>query len=156
MLAAMIYFDLNPIRADMAPRLKRSKHTKVRARHPAVLKRPNLVERPLLAMVGANSFNARVAAEVEYLFDLAVKFKQRTKREFFAQTNLEAPEESVTLGRIRIYYYLVFCVERIVLNHLIRLIDQRTVPKNSQLRKTSHAHQDNSNKLDTDHLLQYQ
>ena len=77
-------------------------------------------------------------------------------REFFAQPNLEAPEESVTLRRIRIHYYLVFCVERILLNHLIRLIDQWTVPKNWQLQKTSHTHHDNSNKLDTDHLLQYQ
>jgi hypothetical protein len=67
LLAAMTYVDLNPIRADIAPGLNRSKHTTVRKRHRAILRQPNLAKQPLLAMVGANSFNAPLLTNAEYL-----------------------------------------------------------------------------------------
>ena len=67
LLAAMTYVDLNPIRADMAPGLNRSKHTTVRERHRAVLKQPDMAEQPLLAMMGANSFNAPRLTNADYL-----------------------------------------------------------------------------------------
>ena len=67
LLAAMTYVDLNPIRADIAPGLNRSKHTTVHKRHRAILRQPNLAKQPLLAMVGANSFNAPLLTNAEYL-----------------------------------------------------------------------------------------
>ena len=63
----MTYVDLNPIRADMAPGLNRSKHTTVRTRHRAVLKRPDTAKQPLLAIVGANSFSAPLLTNADYL-----------------------------------------------------------------------------------------
>jgi hypothetical protein len=65
--AAMTYVDLNPIRADIAPGLNRSKHTTIRARHRAVLKQPDSARQLLLAMVGANSFNAPLLTNADYL-----------------------------------------------------------------------------------------
>lgn len=56
LLAAMTYVDLNPIRADIAHGLNRSKHTSVRT-----------PDQPLLAMVGANSFNAPLLTNADYL-----------------------------------------------------------------------------------------
>lgn len=67
LLAAMTYVDLNPIRADIAPGLNRSKHTTVRKRHQAVLRQPNIAKQPLRAVVGANSFNAPLLTNAEYL-----------------------------------------------------------------------------------------
>ena len=67
LLAAMTYVDLNPIRADMAPGLNRSKHTTLRKRYRDVLRRPEMVNQPLLAMIGANSFNAPLLTNADYL-----------------------------------------------------------------------------------------
>ena len=67
LLAAMTYVDLNPIRASIAPGLNRSKHASARARYRAVLKRPELANQPLLAMIGANSFNAPLLTNADYL-----------------------------------------------------------------------------------------
>jgi len=53
----MTYVDLNPVRANVAPGLNRSKHTTVRKRHQAVLKQPELANQPLIAMGGVNSLN---------------------------------------------------------------------------------------------------
>ena len=58
---------LNPIRANMAPGLNRSKHTSVRTRHRAVLRRTEIANQPLLAMVGANSYNAPLLTNADYL-----------------------------------------------------------------------------------------
>ena len=59
--------DLNPIRANIAPGLNRSEYTTVRKRHRSVFRQPNLAMQPLLAMVGANSFNAPLLTNAEYL-----------------------------------------------------------------------------------------
>ena len=67
LLAAMTYVDLNPIRAKMAPGLNRCRHTSVRARHRAVLRRPEIANQPLLTMVGANSYNAPLLTNADYL-----------------------------------------------------------------------------------------
>ena len=67
LLAAMIYVDLNPVRANMAAGLNRSKHTSLRARFRQTLKQPHSAQQPLLAMLGANSRNAPLLTNGEYL-----------------------------------------------------------------------------------------
>ncbi len=67
MLAAMTYVDLNPIRANMAPGLNRSKHTSLRKRYREVLRNSDHATQPLLAMTGANSYNAPLLTNADYL-----------------------------------------------------------------------------------------
>jgi len=67
LLAAMTYVDLNPVRANMAPGLNRSKHTTVRARHRAVLQKPEIANQPLIAMAGVNSLNMPLLTNADYL-----------------------------------------------------------------------------------------
>ena len=67
LLAAMTYVDLNPIRAKIAPGLNGSKHTSVRKRHREVLRHPTTSNQPLLAMIGANSYNAPLLTNADYL-----------------------------------------------------------------------------------------
>jgi len=92
LLAAMTYVDLNPIRADMAPGLNRSKHTTLRARHRAVLKRPESAKRPLLAIVGASSFNAPLLTNADYLelVDFTGRMIQPGKRGVIKDTKPKA------------------------------------------------------------------
>jgi len=63
----MTYVDLNPVRANMAPGLNRSKFTTVRKRHRAVLKQPEIANQPLIAMVGVNSLNMPLLTNADYL-----------------------------------------------------------------------------------------
>jgi len=67
MLAAMTYVDLNPVRANMAPGLNRSKYTTVRERHRGVLKQPEIANQPLMAMIGINSLNMPLLTNADYL-----------------------------------------------------------------------------------------
>ena len=67
LLAAMTYVDLNPVRANMALGLNRSKYTTVRKRHRAVLKQPEIANQPLIAMVGVNSLNMPLLTNADYL-----------------------------------------------------------------------------------------
>ena len=63
----MTYVDLNPIRANMAPGLNRSKHTSLRKRYREVLRNSDRATQPLLAMTGANSYNAPLLTNADYL-----------------------------------------------------------------------------------------
>ena len=67
LLAATTYVDLNPVRANMAPGLNRSKFTTVRKRHRAVLKQPELADQPLVAIIGVNSLNMPLLTNADYL-----------------------------------------------------------------------------------------
>ena len=67
LLAAMTYVDLNPIRANMAPGLNRSKHTSLRKRYREALRNSDRATQPLLAMTGANSYNAPLLTNADYL-----------------------------------------------------------------------------------------
>jgi len=67
MLAAMTYVDLNPVRANMAPGLNRSKHTSVRKRHCGILKQPEIANLPLVAVNGVNSSNMPLITNADYL-----------------------------------------------------------------------------------------
>ena len=67
LLAAMTYVDLNPIRANIAPGLNRSKHTSLRQRYRETLRTQEMASLPLLAMTGANSLNAPLLTNAEYL-----------------------------------------------------------------------------------------
>jgi len=67
LLVAMTYVDLNPVRANMAPGLNRSKFTTVRKRRRAVLKQPELANQPLVAMIGVNSLNMPLLTNADYL-----------------------------------------------------------------------------------------
>ena len=63
----MTYVDLNPIRANMAPGLNRSKHTSLRKRYREALRNSDRATQPLLAMTGANSYNAPLLTNADYL-----------------------------------------------------------------------------------------
>ena len=67
LLAAMTYVDLNPVRANMAPGLNRSKHTTVRKRHRAVFKKSEIANLPLVAVIGVNSLNMPLITNAYYL-----------------------------------------------------------------------------------------
>jgi len=67
LLAATTYVDLNPVRANMALGLNRSKYTTVRKRHRAVLKQPEIANQPLIVMVGVNSLNMPLLTNADYL-----------------------------------------------------------------------------------------
>ena len=47
--------------------MRRDREAAANAAHRAVLRQPNLAKQPLLAMVGANSFNAPLLTNAEYL-----------------------------------------------------------------------------------------
>jgi hypothetical protein len=57
LLAALIYVDLNPVRADIAKGISTSKHTSVKARYKDVRTDPNQANKPLLPLIGTKSFN---------------------------------------------------------------------------------------------------
>ena len=63
----MTYVVLNPIRANIAPGLNRSKHTSLRQRYRETLRTQEMASLPLLAMTGANSLNAPLLTNAEYL-----------------------------------------------------------------------------------------
>ena len=67
LLAAMTYVDLYPIRANIAPGLNRSKHTSLRQRYRETLRTQEMASLPLLALTGANSFNAPLLSNADYL-----------------------------------------------------------------------------------------
>jgi hypothetical protein len=53
-LAAMVYVDLNPIRAGLTTQLERSDHTSVQQRLRAAARSPGLVDAPLHPVTGAS------------------------------------------------------------------------------------------------------
>ena len=63
----LTYVDLNPIRANIAPELNRSKHTSMRQRYRETLRTQEMASLPLLALTGTNSFIAPLLSNADYL-----------------------------------------------------------------------------------------
>jgi REP element-mobilizing transposase RayT len=66
-LAAMAYVDLNPIRADIAKRLRSSKHTSIRERCIDIEGRPVAAQQTLRPLIGYQSHNTPTLTQGDYI-----------------------------------------------------------------------------------------
>jgi putative transposase len=76
-LAAMAYVDLNPIRADIAKRLRSSKHTSIRERCIDIEGRPEAAQQTLQPLIGYQSYNTPTLTKGDY-----IKIVDYTGRQF--------------------------------------------------------------------------
>jgi len=66
-LSAMAYVDLNPIRANVAKRLRSSKHTSIRVRCIKIEDQPKAAQQVLQPMLGCQSYNTPTLTQADYI-----------------------------------------------------------------------------------------
>ncbi len=95
-LSAMTYVDLNPVRAKMAQGVSTSKHTSVQARFQAIRNDPQEAHKPLLPIVGVQSFNLNITvADYIELVDFTGRQCAANKRD---QIDSKEPKALTRLG----------------------------------------------------------